>query len=273
MFVKLRKIARMPGKERQAKLKKALRERARLFLEATVFSTIGSYMNRRNSSLIIDYRPDFHSHFDGIPNYSQLVEGWIHGNRFNNCGDLARFYTIYLNAKQVLEDRVPGDLVELGVYKGNSAKLLLSLGQKHNRHTYLFDTFNGFDPRDLQGMDSGHNVEFTDTSLSAVQKLVGMDDVTYVPGFFPESILRFNPPEQIAIAHIDCDLYEPMKAGLECFYPRLSPGGILILHDYSSGYWPGAKRAIDEFFADLPERPVLAADKSGTALIRKAFQL
>jgi hypothetical protein len=62
-----------------------------------------------------------------------------------------------------------------------------------------------------------------------------------------------------------------MKAGLECFYPRLSPGGILLLHDYCSGYWPGATQAIDEFFQHRPENPTLVADKSGSAIIRKVL--
>lgn len=227
-------------------------------------------MNLGNRTFMIGYRPDFHADFDRIRDYPELVKGWIYNNRSNNCGDLIRFYTIYLNINQVLEDRIPGDFVELGVYKGNSAKLLAVLGRGRNRHTYLFDTFSGFDSRDLRGVDSRNFMDFTDTSLGAVQKLVGTEGVTYVPGFFPESVSQIELPQHIAIAHIDCDLYEPMKAGLEQFYPRLSTGGILLLHDYSSGYWEGAKRAIDEFFEKRPEKPVVAADKSGTALIRRA---
>ena len=270
MFAKLRQWTKLPRKERKAKLKRALNERALLLLKTAVFSTVGYWLNRRNRRFIIEHRPDFHADFNRMPDYPQLVDAWIYDNRSNNCGDLTRFYTIYLNVNQVLEDRIPGDFVELGVYKGNSAKLLALLARKQNRHVYLFDTFEGFDRRDLTGVDSGQPRNFTNTSLSAVQKLVGTEGVTYVPGFFPESVSRMKLPEQIAVAHIDCDLYEPMKAGLERFYPLLSAGGILLLHDYSSGYWPGAKLAVDEFFKHRPEKPVLAADKSGTALIRRA---
>jgi hypothetical protein len=60
-----------------------------------------------------------------------------------------------------------------------------------------------------------------------------------------------------------------VKAALECFYPRVSPGGILLLHDYSSGHWPGVRQAVDEFFQKLPEKPILIPDKSGTAIVRK----
>jgi Macrocin-O-methyltransferase (TylF) len=69
--------------------------------------------------------------------------------------------------------------------------------------------------------------------------------------------------------HLDCDLYAPFAAGLRYFNPRLVEGGFLIMHDYSSLYWAGAEQAIDEFFADLPEKPIPIPDKSGTAVIRK----
>lgn len=139
----------------------------------------------------------------------------------NNCADLTRCYTLYLNAAQILRDGVAGAIVGLGVYKGNSAVLLAKLGRQHERQVYLFDTFSGFDECDLRGVDSGTRMNFLDTSISTVQGLVGTDGVTYVAGFFPESISGFNLPERIAIAHIDCDLYEPMKAGLECLSEAL----------------------------------------------------
>jgi hypothetical protein len=198
-----------------------------------------------------------------------MFELWISGNKTNNCGDIARFYAIYQNVSHVLSENVPGDIVELGVYKGNSAAILATLARESGRQTYLFDTFSGFDSRDLLGIDAGQPVQFVDTALAAVESLVGTESVTYVKGFFPQSIVQIEMPTQIAVAHIDCDLYEPMKAGLEVFYPRIASSGLLILHDYSSGAWPGATRAINEFFANRAEKPVLIPDKSGTAIVRK----
>jgi len=61
-----------------------------------------------------------------------------------------------------------------------------------------------------------------------------------------------------------------MKAALEFFYPRLPVGGMLILHDYSSGTWEGATRAITEFTAETGEFLSLWPDKSGTAVLRKS---
>lgn len=268
MLAKLQQLIRLPRQQRNSRLKIALQNRLNAYINAILFSLIGYWSNRITLRLVLQYRPDFHA-VRKVPEYAQLYQAWVKHNRANNSGDLTRFYTIYLNVNQILDDGVPGDVVELGVYKGNSAALLATLARRKNRHLYLFDTFAGFDSRDLHGIDGAHPVIFTDTSVEAVRDLVGTEGVSYVQGFFPESTSQVRLPEQIAIAHIDCDLYEPMKAGLECFYPRLAPGGILLLHDYASGCWPGAKRAIDEFFENRPEKPILAADKSGTALIRR----
>jgi O-methyltransferase len=61
-----------------------------------------------------------------------------------------------------------------------------------------------------------------------------------------------------------------MKAALAFFYPRMSKGALLIMHDYQSGTWPGATRAIDEFCAEAGQTLILLPDKSGTAVCRKS---
>lgn len=66
-------------------------------------------------------------------------------------------------------------------------------------------------------------------------------------------------------------LYAPTKAALEFFYPRMSAGGVLFVHDYASGIWPGVTHAVDELRAATGESLVLLPDKSGTAIIRKTF--
>lgn len=270
MLRKLKTFLKMPASERNTRFKQAVKNRSNLYTSKAVYSTVGYWLNKRPSRFMLEFRPDSHFDFDGFSDYQPLLNFWLAGNRHRNCGDLARFYAFCLNVGQVLRDGVPGDLVELGVYKGNSAGILATFARRYGRHTFLFDTFEGFDQRDLHGVDSKHPVQFRDTSVAGVQKLIGTEGVTYVQGFFPESTQKITMPQKIAVAHVDCDLYDPMKAGLQWFYPRLSPGGLMLLHDYSSGHWPGATRAIDEFFKDLPEKPILLPDKSGTAIVRKA---
>jgi O-methyltransferase len=59
---------------------------------------------------------------------------------------------------------------------------------------------------------------------------------------------------------------------MEFFYPRLSPGGLLIVHDYANPHWDGIKRAVDEYCRLIPERLVVFGDKSGTVMIRKSAE-
>lgn len=195
--------------------------------------------------------------------------GFLHRNRANNAGDFVRFYMFNLLFEQIIKDGILGDLAELGVYKGNTASLLAEFARANGRRTYLFDSFCGFSSYDIRGIDADKQVEFKDTSFESVRSLVGTEDVEYVVGHFPGSTAEIPGNLQFCMVHLDCDLYLPMKAGLQYFYPRITPGGFLVVHDYSSLNWDGAERAVDEFLADKQERLVPIPDKSGTAVIRK----
>lgn len=220
-------------------------------------------------------KPAFLAYYpDGLrsfPDLSGLYDRWIRGNKTNNNGDASRFMALMLNLRQLKEEGIEGDFAELGVWKGNSAALLADYAAHSGKRLFLFDTFCGFDRRDIVGVDQGHRFEFDDTSIDFVRQTVGHPEITtYLPGFFPESVTDEVCHRTFALAHLDCDLYEPMKAALEFFYPRMTRGGMLILHDYSSGTWLGATRAIDEFYKATGEFISLWPDKSGTAIIRKS---
>lgn len=197
------------------------------------------------------------------------VENWIFKNK-NNEEDITRFIFLNLCLDTLLEEKITGHLAELGVYKGNSALLLAKYARHTKQICYLFDTFEGFDSRDLNSIDMiSNSLLFTDTSLNEVRDFIGTENVFYASGWFPETVKYLNGDETFALVHMDMDLESPTKSALEYFYPRLSKGGFIILHDYSSGYWPGSRKAITEFFSDKPEFVIPVADKSGTAVIRK----
>lgn len=201
--------------------------------------------------------------------YSDLKK-WTEGNYKNNSGDITRFFGLNLCIEQLIEEKIEGDVVELGVYRGNSAWLLAKFARRMKRNCFLFDTFTGFDPRDLGSEDDKTlNAAFGDTSLERVRRFVGNEGTVYVKGFFPDSLEQIGEIRDLALVHIDCDLESPMAAALDYFYPKLKKGGFLIMHDYSSLYWPGAKRAIDGFFKDKIEYVLPMPDKSGTCMIRK----
>jgi len=194
---------------------------------------------------------------------------FIRNNELNNSGDMPRYLALSLICDQILKEKLSGDVAELGVYKGNTAVLLAALARKLGSTAYLLDTYEGFSPDDLKGIDANKPYFFTDSSLVAVQSLVGCRNVQFVKGHFPYSSSEMPAGLRYCLVHIDCDLYAPVDAALRYFYPRLITGGFLVIHDYLNFCWNGVGRAVDEFFADKPEKLVPIPDKSGTAVIRK----
>jgi hypothetical protein len=217
------------------------------------------------------YRAYYPESLRGDPALGGLFAKWIRGNRINNNGDATRFISLILNVRKVMQEGIDGDMAELGVWRGNSAAILAQEAEQRGRTLYLFDTFAGFDSRDIKGVDRTNRTgEFQNTSIDYVKTTVERNScVRYIKGYFPESIPDELHSARFSVVHLDCDLYEPMKAALEFFYPRMSAGGLLIMHDYSCISWPGATRAIDQFCAATGETLVLLPDKSGTAICRK----
>jgi len=199
------------------------------------------------------------------------LNNWIEGNYINNIGDISRFFFLNLCIDYLLEENIHGNVAELGVYKGNSAFLLAKYAERVNSKCYLFDTFEGFDKRDLVNLDLNvKKTAFDDTSLDYVKKIVNHDKyVVFVKGYFPESLNQVKLENDFSLVHIDCDLEKPFIDSLNYFYPKIKKGGFLIMHDHSSLHWLGGKQAIDNFFSDKPESIIPIPDKSGTCVIRK----
>ena len=189
-------------------------------------------------------RPDSDLTFAAYPELATLGDIWVRSTP-RNAGDLPRLYSLVLNIRAVMAEGVTGDFAELGVWHGNSAAVLAHYARQAGREVALFDTFEGFDPRDLVGLDRNRRMEFDDASLDAVRRFVGEERVRFLPGRFPDSIPADMATSRFSVVHLDCDLYAPIKAGLEFFFPRLSPGGLMIVHDYSGVAWDGVKQAVD----------------------------
>lgn len=203
--------------------------------------------------------------------FQALRQHWSNDGSYNNEGDVARLLFLIANTQTVLASGVKGAFAELGVWRGNSAKIFQSLAPR--RKLYLLDTFAGFSQKDTAvDPSAAQHTGFSDTSLGAVKAFVGAgNNVVYCPGYFPETASLIPRDETFALVHLDCDLYAPIKAGLEFFYPRLNPGGMMIIHDYrSGGHWPGVAKAVDEFMSDKPEGIITMPDKSGTAIFVRA---
>ncbi|MCT7517024.1 TylF/MycF family methyltransferase [Aliarcobacter cryaerophilus] len=226
--------------------------------------------NENKNNFFVTYRPDFHFKNNEFPNYDELFSVWTGLKSYKgDYGDMVRFYSLYLLLKYIDDNEIDGDIVELGVYKGQTAKLFKTFFP--NKQIHLFDTFEGFDEKDILE-DKKHGVNttklFTDTSLDSVKKYIGGGNIKYYQGYFPDSAINLDETIKYSIVHLDADLYEPMKAGLEYFYSKMAKGGVLIVHDYTNGF-KGSRKACDEFFKDKPETMLPYADKSGTAVIIK----
>lgn len=184
--------------------------------------------------------------------------------------DKIRFYSIWFQMDRILREKVEGDLVELGVHKGETAKLIHEMDTSRTLH--LFDTFNGFNEKDLllENKQGGRYTtnEFSDTDLESVKKYVGGGDrVAFHPGYFPDTAKGLED-KKFAFVHLDADLYLPTIEGLKFFYARLSPGGVIIVHDYNH-IWDGVTKAVDEFMPTIPESLIELPDWKGSVMILK----
>ncbi len=168
---------------------------------------------------------------------------------------------------------VAGAIGELGVYRGFTARKLNALFPR--RPLYLFDTFEGFSARDIKeetarSCSFAREGEFSDTSEQLVLSLLPFPEQAVIrKGFFPDTAEGLEHMTY-ALVSLDADLYAPILAGLRYFYPRLSPGGMILLHDYNNGRFRGVRQAADEYEAEAgPLSLVPLCDLHGTAVIVK----
>jgi O-methyltransferase len=188
-----------------------------------------------------------------------------------NYPDKIRLYNFWLQIQRINKDKVKGDFAELGVYKGGSARLIHLMAKDRTFH--LFDTFEGFTGKDLEpetGKAATYSIKnFADTSVNKVLKNIGSnsDKLKIHAGYFPQSTEGLNETTY-ALVNMDADLYNPTKAGLEYFYARISPGGVIFIHDYNDK-WDGLMKAVDEFELTIPEKLILVPDLDSTVMLVK----
>ncbi len=172
---------------------------------------------------------------------------------------------------------VPGDIAELGVFRGLGlmtwANLLecFCVGDR-TKVVYGFDNWNGFTR--LSPEDGGENAAIHKTpggfcpadsweEINSALRIFDADRfipwkprVQLVRGDIEQTVPTFvaeNPGVRFSLIHFDCDLYRPTKIALECLWPKVSRGGIVLFDEYAISDWPGETRAVDEIFADLPD--------------------
>jgi O-methyltransferase len=158
-----------------------------------------------------------------------------------------------------------GAVAEVGVYRGGTA-LLLARTVGPTRPVHLFDTFTGM-PETDPDHDLHRSGDFADTALEQVRSLLSSHpQVRLHQGFFPSTTAELVE-SSFALVHVDVDIRRSVTDACEYFYPRLVPGGLLVLDDYGWTSTVGARTAADDFFAQRPEVPLYLP--TGQALVVK----
>lgn len=157
--------------------------------------------------------------------------------------------------------KVFGGVAEAGVFRGEFAADINSAFP--DRKLYLFDSFEGFSKSDLEGEQQYHSLDgtagnhFTETSIELVMSKMKQKDMVEIrKGYIPDTF-RGLENERFCFVNLDMDLYKPTKAALEFFWPRMIPGGGILIHDYSDdSIYAKLKQAVQEF-ADKEGIPIL----------------
>ncbi|MFX1298107.1 MAG: TylF/MycF/NovP-related O-methyltransferase [Promethearchaeota archaeon] len=180
---------------------------------------------------------------------------------------IERMYALYKATQYVVENKISGDIVECGVWKGGSMMIIaltLLMLSNSDKKLYLYDTYEGmseptdFDVRAYDNYEAKQkwaflkkeNRKWDYASLDEVKKNLlstnyPKENLIFIKGKVEETIPQIMP-EQISLLRLDTDWYESTLHELQYLYPKLSKNGIILLDDY--GHWRGAKKAVDKYF-------------------------
>lgn len=188
-----------------------------------------------------------------------LVELAAHNT---NMSDLDRLVNLYWCLLSVLRAGVPGDVVELGCNAGRTAVFfgMLLESERSTKELHLYDSFVGLpEPSSFDAhLKEGECAATVEEVRQAFDEW-GVPVPALHAGWFSET-LPHELPDQIAFAYLDGDFYESILTSLDAVWPRLAPGGSVVIDDYADvdlnprawGGLPGVKRACDEFFEGRP---------------------
>jgi O-methyltransferase len=191
---------------------------------------------------------------------------------------IERLYAIYKAIEYILRHNIPGDFAECGVWRGGSVMMMaLALRQfgGPDRIIHCFDTFSGMTQPDANDTQSHSGISAEEVLAGAKRDeddpfwaIAPLDVVkrNMISTGYPPDLVRFHKgrveetlptaaPERLALLRLDTDWYASTKHELNCLYPRLSTGGVLIIDDY--GYWRGARQATDEYLAETRAKIML----------------
>ena len=170
---------------------------------------------------------------------------------------------------KTLNNNVPGDVVEFGCYKADTSvlyqKLLESMGhggsissenqanQIGQKILWLYDSFEGLPAKTREDNSAAGDAfqagELLVTKREVIEKFkkMGLKLPKIKKAFFDDLDIIYDIPEKISYAFLDGDLYQSIKTSLRLVTEKMSPGGVIIVHDYNNPELPGSARAVDEW--------------------------
>lgn len=182
---------------------------------------------------------------------------------------LLRMNSLYKATEYVIKNKIPGDIVECGVWKGGSmmlTSLILLKSNEINRKIYLYDTYEGMSKPTDHDECAIDNIKAQSTWNKFKEKKIKwayapLEEVKqnlYTTGYPKENFIFIKGkventipgtvPNRISILRLDTDWYESTYHELTHLFPLLSENGILIIDDY--GYWKGSKKATDNYIKE-----------------------
>ncbi|MFA7241983.1 MAG: TylF/MycF/NovP-related O-methyltransferase [Sulfuricellaceae bacterium] len=194
----------------------------------------------------------------------------------------ARLDNLHQCLDAIMADKIPGDFVETGVWKGGATVFMRGWLMAHDikkRRVWVADSFAGL-PKASHAQDRLEKMDFSAdafpylaVSQEEVESLFARydlldDKVMFLKGWFKDT-LPTAPIKKLALLRLDGDLYESTMDGLNNLYHKVSPGGFVIVDDYHAV--SGCKTAVDEFRARHAIQPPLEAIDSYAVFWRKSF--
>lgn len=214
------------------------------------------------SGELLDFDPELREQGKDWPRSAHTMVGRRRLDNLQQC------------VETVLAENIPGDLIETGVWRGGCTVLMRAILRAHGDQTrtvWVADSFEGLPRPDAERFpadrgDTHHEVDYLSVSEDEVRETFrryGLLDgqVRFLKGWFGETLPR-APIERLAVLRLDGDMYQSTIDALEALYPRLSPGGFVIVDDY--GAIPACREATDDYRrTHAVEAPMTPVDWTG----------
>jgi O-methyltransferase len=213
--------------------------------------------------LLMEFQAKLIGFTDAEPEFARLYERV----KSYTMTSIERLYAMHKATEYVVKAGIPGDFVECGVWRGGSMMMaalsLMALGDT-SRRLLLFDTFAGHPQPDpvkdgkqfydewARRRRTEQSSYWAEASIDEVQSNLNStgyppQNIKLIKGITQETVPN-NLPDAIALLRLDTDWYDSTANELKHLYPRIRPGGVLLIDDYGS--MGGQRQAVDEYFRD-----------------------